>query len=289
MEIMHRYNSNERQHYLLERHYTFKLKPRLLYVGSLDKHGGWREEPHSHHFLEVIFVSDGSGTVVIEDQSYDVHRGDLLVYNAEILHFEKSSDTDPMEILFVAYDKLEITDLPPNWLLPPSYGYVFHSGDMYDIFYKYFTTLVSEFDKKERFYTEIAQNVSRTLLMYMFRLINQTENAAGLLESGKTMETALRFIDENFRREITLDELAEKCFTNKYYLSHLFTRSQGISVGKYILNKRIKEAKRQLENKDRSVAEIANDIGFNDPSYFCRVFKKETGITPLAYRKRAVV
>ena len=80
MEIMHRYNSNERQHYLLERHYTFKLKPRLLYVGSLDKHGGWREEPHSHHFLEVIFVSDGSGTVVIEDQSYDVHRGDLLVY-----------------------------------------------------------------------------------------------------------------------------------------------------------------------------------------------------------------
>ena len=160
---------------------------------------------------------------------------------------------------------------------------------MYDIFYKYFTTLVSEFDKKERFYTEIAQNVSRTLLMYMFRLINQTENAASLLESGKTMETALRFIDENFRREITLDELSEKCFTNKYYLSHLFTRSQGISVGKYILNKRIKEAKRQLENKDRSVAEIANDIGFNDPSYFCRVFKKETGITPLAYRKRAVV
>ena len=125
--------------------------------------------------------------------------------------------------------------------------------------------------------------------MYMFRLINQTENAASLLESGKTMETALRFIDENFRREITLDELSEKCFTNKYYLSHLFTRSQGISVGKYILNKRIKEAKRQLENKDRSVAEIANDIGFNDPSYFCRVFKKETGITPLAYRKRAVV
>ena len=97
-----------------------------------------------------------------------------------------------------------------------------------------------------------------------------------------------RFFFEN-ATEITLDTIAEACFTNKYYLSHLFTRAQGVSVGKYILDKRIKEAKRQLENKDLTVAQIAADVGFNDSSYFCRVFKKETGLTPLAYRKRAVV
>lgn len=289
MEVVHRYNSDERQHYLLEKHYTFKLKPRLLYVGLLDKQGGWREVPHNHEFLEVIFITDGKGTVTIEDVDYDVKRGDLLVYNAEVMHFEKSSIEDPMEILFVAYDNLEITDLPPNWLLPPSYGYVFASGEMYEIFYRYFSTLVREFDRKERFYMEISQNISRTLLMYIFRLINKTENAAGLLDSGKTMETALRYIDENFREEITLDKLSEVCFTNKFYLSHLFTRVQGVSVGKYILDKRIKEAKRMLENKENSVALIAVSVGFNDPSYFCRVFKKETGLTPLAYRKRSVV
>lgn len=289
MEVMHRYNSEERQHFLLEKHYSFKLKPRLLYVGLLDKHGGWREVPHDHKFLEIIFVTDGKGTVAIEDKVFEVKRGDLLIYNADVMHFEKSNETDPMEILFVAYDKLEITDLPPNWLLPPSYGYVFPTGDMYDIFYRYFSTLVNEFDKKERFYMEIAQNISRTLLMYIFRLINKTENAGELLASGKTMEIALKFIDENFRNEITLDTIAEACFTNKYYLSHLFTRAQGVSVGKYILDKRIKEAKRQLENKDLTVAQIAADVGFNDSSYFCRVFKKETGLTPLAYRRRAVV
>ena len=136
---------------------------------------------------------------------------------------------------------------------------------------------------------EIAQNISRTLLMYIFRLINKTENAGELLASGKTMEIALKFINENFGNEITLDTIAAACFTNKYYLSHLFTRAQGVSVGKYILDKRIKEAKRQLENKDLTVAQIAADVGFNDSSYFCRVFKKETGLTPLAYRKRSVV
>lgn len=87
MEVMHRYNSEERQHFLLEKHYSFKLKPRLLYVGLLDKHGGWREVPHDHKFLEIIFVTDGKGTVAIEDKVFEVKRGDLLIYNADVMHF----------------------------------------------------------------------------------------------------------------------------------------------------------------------------------------------------------
>ena len=60
MKIKHRYNSAQRQHYLLEAHYSFKLKPRLLYVGSLDKHGGWREEPHAHDFLKWCLLPTGT-------------------------------------------------------------------------------------------------------------------------------------------------------------------------------------------------------------------------------------
>ena len=285
MEILHRYNTKERQHYLLEKHYTFKLKPRLLYVGSLDKHGGWKEEPHSHNFLELVFVIDGRGTVDIGNVEYEICRGDILVYNAGLIHFEKSSVDDPLEVRFVAYDKLEITDLPPNWLLPPAYCFLFHSGDMYAVFRGYFETLIREFEGRERFYVEIAQNVSRTLLMYLFRLINQTENAAGLLASSRTMETALRYIDENYMREISLEELAQVCRTNKYYLSHMFSRNQGVSVGRYILCRRIAAAKKLLEQDDMLVSDVAGAVGFDDANYFSRVFKKETGQTPREFRR----
>lgn len=286
MEVIHRINSDSRQHYLLEKHYAFKLKPRLLYAGYLDKHGGWREEPHSHPFLEIVFITDGSGTVMIDNKEYSVRRGDLLIYNAEVTHFEKSSDADPMEIRFVAFDKLEITDLPPNWLLPLSYGYIFPSGEMYDTFCLYFNLLLGEFEKKEKFYMEIAQNISRTLLMYIFRLINRTKNASALLDIGKMIETTLAYIDKNYAGKITLDDLAEECYTNKYYLSHLFTRVQGISIGKYILDKRIALSKELLTDSLVPVAEIATRCGFPDPNYYCRVFKKETGLTPSAYRKK---
>lgn len=284
MQIRHRYNSTQRQHYLLEKHYSFKLKPRLLYVGSLDKHGGWEEEPHSHEFLELIFITDGRGTATIGGTEWEVGRGDILIYNAGVTHCEKSSRDDPMEARFIAYDKLEITDLPPNWLLPPSYGYRYSTGDMYDTFDRFFDNLLREFEQQERFYMEIAQNTARTLLMYLFRLINKTENADGLLDSGRIMDTVLTYIDTHYAEDISLESLSQQCYANKYYLSHLFTRVRGESIGKYIQRRRLSEAKRLLTETPLSVREIAEAVGFPDISYFCRVFKKEAGVTPLAYR-----
>ncbi len=285
MEILHRYNTKERQHYLLDKQYSFRLKPRLLYVGSLDKQGGWREAPHSHGFLEIVFVVDGHGTVDIGGNEYGIRRGDILVYNAGLTHFEKSSIDDPLEVRFVAYDKLEITELPPDWLLPPAYGFLFHSGDMYGTFCSYFDMLIRECERRERFYAEIVQNVSRTLLMYLFRLVNQTENAARLLDSSRTMDMALKYIDDNYNRNISLEELAQACHVNKYYLSHLFSRIQGVSIGKYILCRRIDEAKRLLLLGELSVGAVAEECGFDDASYFSRVFKKETGQTPRMFRR----
>ena len=230
---------------------------------------------------------DGKGKITVDNKNYQVKKGDLLIYNSGVTHCEKSNETDPMEILFIAYDKLEITNLPPNSLLPESYGPIFHTEEMYDVFHRYFTALITEFELKERFYMEICQNISRTLIMYIFRLINRTENASALLDKSMTMETVLAYIDENFKRKLTLDEVAEKCYTSKYYLSHLFTRFQGVSIGKYILDKKIDESKKMLASSDFPVVTIAESLGFDDPSYYSRIFKKIVGITPLQFRKTA--
>ena len=219
--------------------------------------------------------------------AWAMEKGDLLIYNNGVTHFEKSNEKDPMEILFIAYDKLEITNLPPNSLLPDSYGPIFHTEEMYDVFHRYFTALITEFELKERFYMEICQNISRTLIMYIFRLINRTESTLALLDKSMTIETVLAYIDENFNRKLTLDEIAEKCYTSKYYLSHLFTRFQGVSIGKYILDKKLDESKKMLGTTDLSVAAIAESLGFDDPSYYSRIFKKNVGTTPLQFRKTA--
>lgn len=285
MSLLHRYDTKERRHFLLEKHYTFKLKPRLLYVGLLEKQPGWQEEPHSHDFCEVVFISDGRGLVTVDGKEYAVCKGDLLVYNANSTHFEISDNADPLEMKFLAFDKLEITDLPKNWLLPPAYGNVFHTGELKATFSTYFEMLIREFENKDSFYVEVGQNMARTLLMYLFRLINQTENTEKLLSSNKILETAESFINDRFSEDISLDDVAAACYANKYYLSHLFSESKGMSIGKYILKKKIERAKVLLLGSNMTVSEVSASLGLSEASYFCRIFKKETGKTPLAYKK----
>lgn len=93
------------------------------------------------------------------------------------------------------------------------------------------------------------------------------------------------YLDENYSRKISLDELAEKFFINKYYLTRIFKECMGITVNNYILSKRITASKQILRFSDKGMDEIGYETGFGDSQYFCRMFKKVEGITPGEYRK----
>ena len=282
-----RFDTGDRQHYLVEHYYSFKLKPRLLYVGTLNKNEKWGEDPHSHDFTELLFVLDGRGTIeIVDGETREVKKGDMVIYNADVIHSEQSSKEDPLEIVFIGIDRININDLPANHMLPPEYDFIYETGDMYDIFKQYFKLLLVESDRKEQFHTEIVQNATRTLVMYLFRLLNRKSESGELLRSNDSLNVAVNYIEQHFLEDINLDSVANACYINKFYLAHLFKTHKNTSVGKYIFNKRINEAKRLLYFTDISISGVARECGFNDFSYFCRAFKKACDKTPLQYRKQ---
>lgn len=285
MEIIHRYNSDERQHYLLKHHYTFKLKPRLLYAGVLKKSGSWQEHPHSHRFCEIIFVVEGKGCTTVNDERIDFQKGDILIYNPGVEHYEESNPSEPTEFMFFALDKFEITDLPQNHLLPNDYSILYHSDNNYSALYDLFNKMIKEFETKNDFYVEITQNISRTILMYIFRVINYADQSFNLHKTNGALDKVMRYINDNYKNGISLDDIANACYINKYYLSHLFTKFKSMSIGKYVLSLKIEDAKRLLETTNLSINIIAERVGFNDPNYFSRTFKKEVGMSPLQYRR----
>ena len=128
----------------------------------------------------MVFITDGHGTAIIGESEHELSRGDILIYNAGISHYERSRMDDPMEACFIAYASWRLPICRQTGCSRPLTA-VFPAGDMYGIFDQLFSSLLREFERKERFYMEIAQNMSRTLLMYLFRLINKTENAENLL------------------------------------------------------------------------------------------------------------
>ena len=287
MEITHLYDSEERQHYLFRNQYALKIKPRLLYAGKLDKKCGWREAAHSHDFCEIMYVVDGNGSITVDRVTRNVRKGDIVIYNANLVHEEESSSDKPMALYFMALGGLRLTDLPGNHLLPPGLDYIYPSGKYADVFTTCFDRMIPEFEKKEQFYAEIAQNLAMTMVMYMFRIINeQNHGSSPLLQSNAGVRQAVAYIQDHLHEELTLEVIARHCHMSKFYLSHQFTQVQGISLSKYILQSRITRSMRLLRDTPMAVKEIAESVGFHDVTYFCRAFKAETGMTPLQYRKQ---
>lgn len=287
MEFNHRFDSQERQHYLFRKHYSLKLRPRLMYAGKLDKKPSWREEAHSHEFCEVMFVADGVGTITVGSASRTVRKGDIIIYNANLVHEEVSSHDKPMALYFMGLNGLRLTDLPANHLLPPGLDYVYPAGKYAEVFTACFDRMIPEFEKKEQFYAEITQNLALTIVMYMFRLINEhNRDANQLLQSNANIRQAIAYIQEHLGEELRLEDIAKQCHMSKYYLSHQFTQTQGISLSAYILKSRITKSMQLLRETNMPVKEVSEAVGFHDVAYFCRAFKRETSLTPLQYRKQ---
>jgi len=103
-------------------------------------------------------------------------------------------------------------------------------------------------------------------------------------KNNEMTKKALNFISKNYAINITLEDVASQVHLNPAYFSTVFKQSTGSSFKEYLNMVRIEESKRLLANTDYSVIDIAIATGFEDQSYFSKVFKKYTGLTPKQYR-----
>lgn len=102
------------------------------------------------------------------------------------------------------------------------------------------------------------------------------------------MQNALIYIHENYKKKISLKDVADAIHLNAAYLSTLFNKEMPTGFSKYLLELRMKTAKKLLENTNYKVKEVAEKAGFFDYHYFARAFKDLTGLSPLEYRKNNI-
>jgi two-component system response regulator YesN len=107
-------------------------------------------------------------------------------------------------------------------------------------------------------------------------------------KTQNAVEKAKVYIENNFKSDLSLDNLAKEIGLSPYYLSKLFKELEGTNYIDYLTGLRIKYAKKELAESEKSIKEICCDAGYSDPNYFSRIFKKWTGITPTEFRGRGV-
>jgi len=98
------------------------------------------------------------------------------------------------------------------------------------------------------------------------------------------VKMSIEYIERNLTKELSCDIVAQHLGISAYYLSRMFKKEMGLGMNHFIQSERIKAACNQLKYSQASLSEISNYLGFPNQSYFGRVFKKITGITPGRYR-----
>ena len=102
------------------------------------------------------------------------------------------------------------------------------------------------------------------------------------------IDRVIRYINRNYTKNITLDEICENFLCSRSHISHSFKQSTGQSFRKYLTSLRLKTAKSLLTHSNLGITEIAFSVGFNDSNYFSNVFKSIVGMSPRMYRNQNV-
>lgn len=104
-------------------------------------------------------------------------------------------------------------------------------------------------------------------------------------EKSEIVENIIRYMKLHYREELTLTSLANEFFLAPTYLSRKFKNATNQTVMQFLEEYRIERAEELLRQSELPITEIANRVGYNDPNYFARAFKKIKGVTPKEYRK----
>ena len=128
-------------------------------------------------------------------------------------------------------------------------------------------------------------------------ILSQDETAAGLRRAllgdellpqptSTLVKQTIVYIQHNYAQHLARQQIAQAVGVSEDYLGRIFQQELGLSPIEYLNRYRIKEAKSLLSRTSASVTDIAAEVGFDDPAYFSRAFRKHVGLSPRAFREQ---
>ncbi len=139
---------------------------------------------------------------------------------------------------------------------------------------------------KNRVHINGAQSIDE-MCLFLSESVNQLMDSIFQytdVRHAHALHLCMQYIEVHYYEKITLNQLAEMVYLSPSYLSRVFTRETGTTFNDYLNSVRINKAKNLLKYNDLHIADVANAVGFDDQSYFTKVFRRFTGVTPLKYR-----
>ena len=269
---------------------SLKLNPVIRSVSLYEKIG--RKEECVGYDCRVIYIISGELTAVVGGEKLGhLSPGNLLYIPAGVPYKLKSKY---LRAVVVTFDPTDARAEPFERLSPvlvENYNEeLCHTDGVAGPLAKHIllTDMESERDsfiRMSNIFTS-AEGHYRAQISAMFKLVllKVIETADENALPARMVEELAGYIRENISDEISNTEIGAIFGYHPFYVSRMLKERKGMTLRQYIISYRLKLAKRLLELTDKSAAEIAEECGFTDASYFAKTFKSAFGITPKEYR-----
>ena len=258
-----------------------------------------RITPSYHDFFEITYILDGQGAFHIEGKKYDVTTGDIFIIGNAEFHWVESylhSSLRTIDLYFipefvynVGQDSFNLEYIRPfldhstefrNRL--PSHD--FNSKAMLDLIEKIYIEKSSQND----FYQFAVKNYLMEILLIIMRYFRRFASDIGLYTKRradiKRLEKVLTYLQAHYNESISLESAAKIACMSTCYFCKFFKRVTGKTFKEFILRLRIDRAKELLLKGNMNITGIAYETGFESHSYFDRIFRRYTNLSPHEYR-----
>lgn len=252
-------------------------KEKYFYVGTFEATENPRVEwPHRHDFYSLVWFTKSSGINVIDFEEYEIKHNRLFLMRPQQVHnWSYSKNSHGYIAVFDKHLLNQITGFVDN----PFFDL---SNKNIKLLKPLFENLIEESNKND-------QLSERTIVQGFSYLLLQLERLSNEFPKNKETisKSALEFskiITDTISENISVNEYASKLNLTVAKLNEICKENYGQSPKTIILIKKITEAKRLLYFTDLSVKEIAYRLGFEDSSYFSRIFKQKTNLSPTKFK-----
>nr|WP_175476192.1 helix-turn-helix domain-containing protein [Evansella caseinilytica] len=253
---------------------------------------------HRHDCFELFWIKEGRGEVQIDFQSYSFSPNTLCLISPGQVHglidFEASEAFSGWLLIFskelFAEQFLEWAEWAQTSLLDFMEENPFRSiaGDQATVFNMLFHLLEREQETGRKDQLVAVSNYIRVLLVEMGRIHNAWQQRHREKAGYRLTKQYVAAVESHYRTVHSVAEYAAMLHVTPNHLNESIKKTLGKSAGGVLRDRHILEAKRLLRYSSAQVAEIASYLGFHDASYFGRFFKKNTGLTPTAFRRGCV-